>query len=93
MTKEELAVFYQKLAALTETGTEADVRAYIDQQLPRLPEDVRNEVIFSSLFSAIEEEAQEEAAIAEIQDQGLAAADSLEKAREEIQKEATPLDT
>lgn len=87
MTKEELVAFYEKLSALTDSGTEGDVRAYINQEYPRLPEDVRNELLFNTLLTSVKDEAREEASIADIQQKGLAAAESLENTKVQIEKE------
>lgn len=82
MNKEELSAFCDKLAELTEHGTEEDVRAYIDHYYPRLPEDTRKELLFASFFSAV----QEEVALREVQEEGLAAAEILESAKKGLNK-------
>ena len=87
MTQEELAAFKKKLTALVERGTEAEVREYVDHYYSRLPEDVRQELLFHTLLGALKEEAQEEAVLTQVQEEGLAAAEALEKAREEAEKD------
>lgn len=77
MNKEELSAFCDKLAELTEHGTEEEVHAYIDHYYPRLPEDTRKELLFGAFFSAV----QEEAALREVQEEGLAAVEILENAK------------
>lgn len=86
MTKEELQSFYDKLAALTEAGDESAVRAYVNEQYPRLPEDVRQEIFFNTMLDTLKEETREEAALLQVQEQGLAAADELMRAKAELEK-------
>ena len=87
MTKEELGTFYDKLAELTEHGTEADMRAYINDQYPRLPEAVRDEILFSTLLSSVQDELVEGPALSRVRQEGLAAAKQLEELKAEIEKE------
>lgn len=87
MNKEELEAFYEKLAELTENGTGHEVREYIEYHYTRLPEDVRKELLFNTLLSAVHEEAREQAALTEMQEKGLAAADTLEDMKAQIGKE------
>jgi len=86
MNKEELEAFYGKLAELTERGTEGEVREYVNYHYPRLPEDVRNEILFNTLHDAIKDEIRTEAAILKTQEEGLAAADKLEKLKIDLEK-------
>ncbi len=88
MTKEELAAFYDKLTELTEHGTEESVRAYVNDQYPRLPENVRNEILFNTLLTSAQDELQEGRVIDKIQEEGLAAAEALEQVKVEIQQES-----
>lgn len=90
MTKEELDTFYDKLADLTSHGTEEDVRAYINDQYPRLPEDVRNEILFNTLLTSVQDEVREGRAVDQLQEEGLAAAEALEQAKAEIEQEGLP---
>ena len=90
MKKEELEAFHEKLSELTQAGSEDDLREYIDYYYPRLPENVRQELLFHTLVDAVKQTAREDAAIAQIQEEGLAAAEKLEQAREQIQKEGLP---
>lgn len=87
MQKEELATFYENLGRITESGSEEQVREYIDHHYSRLPPDIRKEMFFKTMLGALKDEAREAAALRHAQDEGLAAIDVLEKAREEAQKE------
>ena len=85
MTKDELIVFYARLAELTEKGSEADVRAYVNQEYPRLPEETQQEIVFNLFASALEQREQNDDVIVQIQEQGLEAAEKLEKLKEELE--------
>ncbi len=87
MTKEELGTFYDKLAELTEHGTEGEVRAYISGHLSRLPENVRNEILFNTLFTAVQTEAEQGSAVAGVLEEGLDMIDALEQAKTKIEQE------
>ena len=87
MTKEELGTFYDKLAELTEYGTEGDVRAYINEKYPQLPKDIRDELLVNALLTAVQDKVDEERAILQIQEQGLAAARILEEAEAKMERE------
>ena len=87
MTKEELDAFYEKLSELAGRGTEDEVREYVDYYYPRLPENVRQELLFHTLVDAVKQTAAEDVVIAQVQEEGLAAVEKLEKMREHIQKE------
>lgn len=87
MTTEELDAFYRNLAELTEKGSEEKVRGYITEHYDRLPEKVQNEILGNALLTAIQDEVREEKAVGEMFDEGLAAAEVLEKAKQEIQQE------
>lgn len=45
MNEEELNVFKERLQKLSHTGTESAVRAYVDEQFPRLPKAMQDEII------------------------------------------------
>jgi len=86
MSQEELSAFYDKLAEITERGTEEELRIYVDHYYPRLPENARKEILFNSLLSAVRQEAREEAAIREIQEKGLLAMEALEEMKKELNR-------
>ena len=87
MTQEELEAFYDKLSALNASGTEGEVREYVSYHYPRLPENVRQELLFHTLVDAVNQTAREDAAIGQIQKEGLAAIEKLEELRREVEKE------
>ncbi len=91
MNEQELDVVREKIAELTIHGTESELRAYIDAQFPRLPENMQNEIMASLFATALEEELSELDAIDQVQEEGLKAVDDLEKLKKEI--EAEPEDT
>ena len=87
MTQEELEAFYEKLSSLTENGTEGEVREYVNYHYPRLPENVRQELLFHTLVDAVDKTAREDAAVEQIQEEGLAAIEKLEQLKSEIEKD------
>lgn len=86
LNAEELAVIHDTLAELAGAGKEAEVRAYLKEQLPRLPENMQKEIMARSYFDALVEEADTIEKISAIQKEGLAVIDVLEKALMELQK-------
>lgn len=82
MTKEELSAFTEKLAEIVEKGTEQELREYVNHYYPRLPEEMRQELLFSTLLTAVKQEV----AVRDVQEKGLAAAKSLEEAKKAIQR-------
>ena len=87
MDQKELDAFYERLASLTQEGSEEKVRAYINEQYPRLPRDTRDEIMFNTLFTALQEEVSEQAAVLTMQEEGLAAAEFLEKVKISIEND------
>lgn len=88
MTQEELDAFTAKLAELTEHGTEEEVREYVSYHYPRLPEDMRNDMLFDTMLGAIKDEVREAPVIADLQEKGITAAEVLEQMRESVEREA-----
>ncbi|MEY4747531.1 MAG: hypothetical protein RLZZ416_580 [Candidatus Parcubacteria bacterium] len=86
MTDEELQAFTKEMSRLAETGDEAKVKEYVASQYDRLPETMRQDILFHSLYSAVQDELEEQA-VTEVMEQGIAVAEELEKAKEEIKKE------
>lgn len=79
MTKEELNAFYKDLEQIIAKGNETEMRSYISEYLPRLPEGVRDELIVNELYTAVQVQLQEERTIAQIQETGLGAANALKE--------------
>ena len=69
------------------TINEDAAQQFLTEQMPRLPEGVRKEIIARAYFDSLVQEAEEIQDIAEIQMRGLAAIEILEKAIAEIEKE------
>lgn len=86
MNPEELQAFRDQLDELTAGGTEAQVRAYIDEQFPRLPEDMQNDIAASLLITSLQDETQESDALAAMQEESLAATEGLEKVKKELER-------
>lgn len=85
MDEQELQGFKDKLATLIQSGDEAAVRAYIGEELDRLPESMQSELVFELFASTIEEELRGQEAIAKLQEEGLAAAEILQEAKKQLE--------
>jgi len=87
MTQEELTAFYAKLAELVEKSTEKEVREYIHHYYPRLPDNVREEILFNTFLDAVNEQGRGETLIEQVQKEGLEAADELEELKADLEEE------
>lgn len=56
MTEQEVEAFRTKLAELTQRASEAEVRLFIDEQFPRLPDDLQNEIAANLLITSFRAE-------------------------------------
>lgn len=86
MTKEEVDAFFRNLAELSSRGTEEQVRAYINEHYSRLPEKLQNEMLGHALLSAVQGQVREEKAMQQMLEEGLAAAETLEGVKAEIDR-------
>ncbi len=85
MTTEELVAFHDNLATLVE-GDEEAARVYLGRHLQRLPKELREEILARMYFEEIVNEAQEIEAIAQAQEQGIAAVEALQAVKKELEK-------
>lgn len=81
MDTEQLTAFYDELQKLRAEGKEEEAKEMLRSRLQELPEDVQDRLAFEMFTSALREEMQGLEAVREIQEQGLAAAEELEKQR------------
>jgi len=86
MSPQELQNFYDRLASVSRSGTEHDVRRFIDLNFPRLPVDVQNQILGAVMIDSIRAETQELKTIMAIQEEGTAAIDQGLQLREEVEK-------
>ena len=84
MNTEELTTVYDKLVELAAAGNDEAAQAYLNEQMSRLPEGVRKEIIARAYFDSLAQEAAEIEAIAGIQKQCLAAIEVLERTLAEM---------
>ncbi len=56
MNERELGVFRERLAKLAAHGTESAVRAFVDEQFPRLPKDMQDEIVMGLFVTSLEDE-------------------------------------
>jgi hypothetical protein len=88
MTTEELEHFYRRLSTMATTGADQHaIRAYVDEQFPRLPESVQQEIMMNMFASAIIEEAQEQKVSDDLIDKTIDAIEKYEKLREIVEEE------
>jgi len=85
--EKELQQVREHIAELVKTKSETEVRTYIDEQFPRLPQVMQDELRISMFVSAIDEETRELNTIAKIQEEGLTASVELEAMKKEVEKE------
>ncbi|MBI5644596.1 hypothetical protein HY970_00695 [Candidatus Kaiserbacteria bacterium] len=89
LSPQEIGAIYEKANALMVAGKSEDARAYLMEQLPQLPEDLRNKIVVELLNEAVQEELHELQTIDDIQEEGMAAAELLEELKKKKEKEAT----
>jgi hypothetical protein len=77
MTDTELAAFHEKLSQLRAAGKESDAKALLIAELPNLPEALGAEIMIEMFTDALEQQAEGEASIRGIQEEGIAAVDEL----------------
>ena len=87
LSVEQSAAVYEKYARLLAEGKEDEAGKYIGEQLPNLPEDLRNKIIALMLNQSVIDEARELETIHNIQEAGLAAAEKLEELKKNLQEE------
>jgi hypothetical protein len=91
MNSQELETIFKHLASLVASGKEYEARAYLGEQLPKLPEDVRNEIMFEMFVEAVQQEAQGREGIANLQEESITAIRSLQDAKKELEDEHSDL--
>lgn len=77
MSPQELETFYAHLALIVEKGNEKEVRAYIDQEFPRLPPDVQSEITLAVLSDSMKAETEGLKEIMRVQERGVQAMDQI----------------
>lgn len=82
MNERELKDFKDRLAALATAGDETQVRSFIKDNIQRLPEAMQKELVFNLFYTAVEDELREQEALAQVQEEGLAAAAVLKREEE-----------
>ena len=82
MTPEEMNTLYSEVNALQAAGSMGEAKALLMKNLSRLPEDIRANIMLEMFTSSLEEEAAGLAFTREIQEEGLRAAEELEKRAE-----------
>lgn len=86
ITIDELVLLHDQLAALVGQDKEEEARALIGENLSRLPEEVRKEMLARTVFDELINEAREIETIAGIQRQGIEATEVLLALKEELKK-------
>jgi hypothetical protein len=84
MEAEKIQDIMNKLASLYALGSEEAAQAYLDEVYPTLPESVQGEIALATFTRAMKKETAERDAIADIQEEGMAVAEALQKIKDEI---------
>jgi hypothetical protein len=79
MNTEEMNELYSKIAALEARGDTEAAKALLMEHLPRLPENLRTEIMLEMFTSSLEAEASGLAFKRTLQEEGLRAAKTLEE--------------
>ncbi len=87
MNSQELEHIFKHLASLLAAGKDHEARAYLNEQLPKLPEDIRNDIMFEMFTEAIQEEARDRQAIAKLQEESITAIRSMQETQKEIEED------
>jgi len=83
-TPTELQRVMTRYTELLEKGSEAEARAFVLEEFPKLPQDVREQVLGEMLTMAIEDKVEEREATKALHEEGIAAF----KALDEMEKKA-----
>lgn len=87
MTDAEVANMREEIANMIGSKTEAEVRAYLDANLARMPKEMQEELLMSMFITSIRQETEEIKTLAAIQKEGLSAIEELEVMRKEAEAE------
>lgn len=85
MNSQELENVFKQLASLVAAGKEYEAREFLGEQLPNLPEDVRNDIMFEMFVEAVRDEARDREGIAQLQEQSISAIRSLQETKKELE--------
>lgn len=85
MNTDQLAALLDAVEKLRGEGKEDEAKELLRSRLQELPEDVQDRMAFEMFTSALREEMQGLEAVREMQEQGLAAAEELERQRKSLE--------
>jgi hypothetical protein len=88
MSAAGVAKMQAKIATMIETAPESKVRAYVDKQFPKMPEEMQQNLLADMLITSLRDEAAELDAIGLIQKEGLAAIEQLDAMKKEAEQQA-----
>lgn len=83
MATENETKFYDGLAKIVASGTEDEVRAYVQENLMLLPEETRTDLMLNMFTELMDQEVRERDTITKIQEQGIAALEALDRIEKE----------
>ena len=84
MNVDELAALHDNLSDLVSAGKEEEAREYLCSHLPRLPEELKNQILGFMFFEAIVDEAREIEGVAKMQKDGISAIQALQALKKEL---------
>jgi hypothetical protein len=86
MNTDELGHFLDQLEQMRKEGKEEEAKALIRALMQELPEEVQDKILFSMFVDGLQKETDGLEVVRNLQGQGLAAADALEKQKKEHEK-------
>lgn len=87
MTSDSVAHIYKKLGEYLRAEDEEGAREYLAGELKNMPEEMRDELMFEFFIDGLQKEVAGREIIAQLQEEGVTAAEILLQAREELEKE------
>lgn len=86
MDYEALLNFYNELTTLVQVGDDAKVQEAVAKRFGELPEDVQGELLTRMYLKGMQEKVEESDTLAAIQEEGLAALETLEILKKKIEQ-------
>jgi len=83
-TEERVTEVYETYVGLLQKGKEDAAKAYLEENLSKLPEDLRDKIIALMLNQSLIDEARELETIHTIQEAGLEAVEKLEELKKKL---------
>ncbi|RJR13125.1 hypothetical protein C4585_02595 [Candidatus Parcubacteria bacterium] len=83
--EKELERLYNQYLELEASGDEAGMKAFVKEEMPKLPEELRKKIMMRMFIGAMEDEVDERDTITEIQEKGIEAIEKLDKLEKDLE--------